>query len=230
MSDPKLGTALLNKRTLERLDYLLNQGYRLKAVNGYTSPEGRRRPPEPTDRGAAARWEGNIRLSERRAEKVLSLIKTRYALLAKKNPVLLMRHPRGLPLPNAVGMSEYPMLDKRAGVELEDSALDRLLILGNREVKPFLDQHPDELARMTEDDRKFITDQRQSTRLRAERLFQNLRRVEIHLTHYEKLRSVDRPDITFVHEHDCPADVIEAAERKWGSRIPFTKPDPPRCG
>ncbi|MGZ8393867.1 MAG: hypothetical protein ACXWWJ_03775 [Nitrospira sp.] len=52
MSDPKLGTALLNKRTLQQLDYLVGQGYWLKSVKGYTSPEGRRRPPGPMDRGA----------------------------------------------------------------------------------------------------------------------------------------------------------------------------------
>ncbi|MGZ8393868.1 MAG: hypothetical protein ACXWWJ_03780 [Nitrospira sp.] len=133
-------------------------------------------------------------------------------------------------MPDGVGKSEYPMLDKRIGVELEGSELDRLLIRGSKEVKPFLVQHPEELARMTEGDRMYVTDQSLSPRMRAERLFQNLRRVEIHLRHIEKMRSVDIPGVALVHEHDCPADVIEAAERKWGSRIPFTKPDPPLCG
>lgn len=83
---------------------------------------------------------------------------------------------------------------------------------------------------MTEEDCKYVTDSRLTDRRRAERLFENLRRVEIHLSHCEKLRSGEFPDVELVHEHACPADVIEAAERKWGSRIPFTKPDQPVCG
>ncbi|MBN1605633.1 MAG: hypothetical protein JW940_03330, partial [Polyangiaceae bacterium] len=95
--------------------------------------------------------------------------------------------------------------------------------------RPFLDRYPEELARMTDDDRKYVTDRRVSDRKRAERLFQNLRRVEIHLVKREPLAGAVVPTTMLVHEHDCPADVIEAAERKWGSRIPFTKPDPPLC-
>ena len=228
MSDPKLGTALLNKRTLQRLDYLVDQGYWLKSVNGYTSPEGRRKPPDSKDRGATAKWEGNDALSKKRAEKVRKLIQTRYGFLAmRRSP---MRFQDGMRMPEGVGKSEYPMLDKRIGVELEGRELDRLLIRGSKNVKPFLDQHPEELARMTDADRMFVSDQRISDRKRAERLFENLRRVEIHLRHIEKMSPIDIKDVSLVHEHDCPADVIEVAERKWGSRIPFTKPDPPLCG
>ncbi|MGH8059258.1 MAG: hypothetical protein ACREOH_18820, partial [Candidatus Entotheonellia bacterium] len=111
--------------------------------------------------------------------------------------------------------------------------LDRVLIHGDKKAKdkrPFLEQYPKELARMTEDDRKDVTDARMSDRERAERLFENLRRVEIHLRQREKLRDVDLPGTDLVHEHDCPPDLIEAAEPEWGSRIPFTKPDPPLCG
>ena len=60
-SDPKIGTARLNKRQLERLDHLVGQGYWLTSVDGYASPEGRRRGPDRSDRGAAAKWEGNER-------------------------------------------------------------------------------------------------------------------------------------------------------------------------
>lgn len=83
---------------------------------------------------------------------------------------------------------------------------------------------------MTEGDRMYVTDQRLSDRKRAERLFENLRRVEIHLRHIEKRSSVDVPGVRLEHEHDCPADVIEVAVGRWGSRIPFTNPDAPLCG
>ena len=56
-SDPKLGTALLNKRTLQRLDYLVGQGYWLDSVDGYTSPEGRRGLERPVQ-GGGVKWEG----------------------------------------------------------------------------------------------------------------------------------------------------------------------------
>jgi subtilisin family serine protease len=229
-SNPKLGTALLNQRALERLDYLVDQGYWLESVDGYTSPEGRRGPPGPGDRGPAATWEGNRALSAERAEKVRKLIENRYvraSVLAMRGR---MRFPIGKSMPNGVGRSENPMLDKSIGVELEGGELDRILIRGDKKSDSFLKQHPEELARMTEDDRKYVSDPRMSDRKRAERLFENLRRVEIHLRHTEKLRSVDVPGVGLVHEHDCPADVIEAAEHRWGSRIPFTRPDPPLCG
>lgn len=245
-SDPKVGTALLNKRTLQRLDYLVGQGYWLDSVKGYTSPEGRRGPPRPSDRGPAAAWKGNTRLSENRAKKVLELIKTRYGdmptSLRMRNLPPRMRFPAGKRMPSGVGLSELPKLDVRPGVELEGAMLDRVMIHGGvkfldlecskkaGDKGPFVDQCPKELARMTERDQKYVTDQSISNRERAERLFENLRRVEIHLRHIEKRSNVDVPGVNFVHEHDCPADVIEAAERWWGSRIPFTKPDPPVCG
>jgi hypothetical protein len=229
-SDPKLGTALLNKRALELLDHRVDQGYWLESVDGYTSPEGRRGPPGPGDRGPAAMWEGNKALSAERAEKVRKLIENRYvraSMLAMRGR---MRFPAGKRMPDGVGRSENPMLDKSIGVELEGAELDRILIHGDKKSDPFLKQHPEELTWMTEDDRKYVSDPRISDRKRAERLFENLRRVEIHLRHTERLRSVDVPGVGLVHEHDCPADVIEAAEHRWGSRIPFTRPDPPLCG
>ena len=252
-SSPKLGTALLNKRTLQRLDYLVGQGYWLDSVKGYTSPEGRRGPPGPRAVGAAAKWEGNDKLSEERAKKVRDLIEARYLRRSLQMRDLLplpprMRFPSGKSMPSEVGKSEYPMLDVSPGVELEGPKLDRVMIRGGVKFKcserdpevhkqaadtadkPFLEQCPKELPRMTEDDRKYVTDSHRSDRDRAERLFENLRRVEIHLRHEEKLRDVDVPDTRLEHEHNCPPDVIDAAERKWGSRIPFVKPDPPLCG
>ncbi|MCI0428832.1 MAG: hypothetical protein L0Z46_12540 [Nitrospiraceae bacterium] len=231
-SDPKLGTALLNRRALQRLDYLVGQGYWLDSVKGYTSPEGRRGPPT---RVGASKWEGNDELSRERAKKVRDLIEARYVRISLQMRDLppRMRFPPGKSMPSGVGLSENPKLDVRPGVELEGAKLDGVMIHGDKKAedkRPFLEKHPYELARMSEDDRKYVTDARTSDRKRAERLFENLRRVEIHLRQREKLRDVDVPGTYLVHEHDCPPDVIEAAERKWGSRIPFTKPDPPLCG
>lgn len=253
-SDPKLGTALLNKRTLQRLDYLVGQGYWLDSVNGYASPEGLRPKLAERNRGATAKkWEGNKELSGARADKVLKLIKARYVDLLPTSLQMRdlpprMRFPAGKRMPQGVGKSEFPMLDVRPGVELEGPMLDRVMIHGGVKFKcdpkaqdknkalekgafgRFVDQCPEELTRMTEEDRKYVTDSRMSDRKRAERLFENLRRVEIRLSHCEKLRPGEFSDVQLVHEHDCPADVIEAAEREWGTRIPFLKPDQPVCG
>lgn len=225
-SDPKLGTALLNKRALQRLDYLVGQGYWLSSVKGYTSPEGRREPPP---QGSSSKWEGNDKLSLARAEKVHNLLEARYVRISlrMRDRPPHMRFPPGQHMPSGVGLSEYPP------VEGEGARLDQVLIHGDKKAKdprPFLNQYPEELARMTAGDRKHVADPRISNRKRAERLFENLRRVEIHLRQYEKLKGVDVPDTMLLHEHNCPADVIDASERRWGSRIPFTKPDPPLCG
>ena len=156
----------------------------------------------------------------------------------------LIRFPSGKGMPSGVGLSECPKLDASPGVELEGAKLDRAMIRGGVKFEccklegvtiqagtagPFVKQCPSELARMTENDRKFVTDPRFGDRQRAERLFENLRRVEIHLLQREKLRDIDVPGTRLVHEHNCPPEVIEAAEKQWGSRIPFTKPDPPIC-
>jgi hypothetical protein len=181
------------------------------------------------------KWEGNDALSRERAEKVLNLIKARYgSLLRMRNapgmpPVMVF--PPGQQLPKGVGKSEHPKLDDRLGKELEGPALDRAVILGDKTlgVKPFLEQHPEDLARMTEEDRQFVTDARNSVRNRAARLFENLRRVEINLLQREPLRGVTIKTHDLRHESSCPQDLIEAAEKKWGPRIPFNKPDPPLC-
>ena len=71
-TDAKSGTAVLNQISLDRLDSLLRRGYRVSAINGYTSPEGQR--------GRARSWEGNDELSNRRARKAKELIEKRYRL------------------------------------------------------------------------------------------------------------------------------------------------------
>jgi hypothetical protein len=218
-SDPKSGTARLNRRALERIPFLLRQGFFISAIEGFASPEGRRPGPQPTDQGPLAKWEGNIALAYRRAEKVRKLITSRFITLQ-------------LRMPAADSKSEQPILNDQTGKELEGAALDRALILGiptrTPKLKPFLEEHPEERSRMTAEDLKFIADPRKSVRDRAERLFENLRRVEIRLER-PLPHDITLPDYELRHERPCPDDLIEAAERQWGSRIPFTKPDPPLC-
>lgn len=221
-SEPKLGTAMLNRRVLDRLDYLVGQGWWVEAINGYTSPEGRRGPPK----NKREKWEGNEALSKARAEKVSRLLTARYGGVLKMRR--RMRFPPGKSMPTGTGKSEYPMLDARAGVELEGSALDTVMIKGNRKVKPFLELNPDERTRMTEADLKFI-ESRADVGKRAERLFENLRRVEIQMHFDEKLKPAHIPGTDLVREDKCPQEVLDAAVRKWGSMIPLTKPDPPVC-
>jgi len=234
-SEPKVGTARLNKRSLERLDYLVGQGFWLASVDGYASPEGRRGGPAKTDVGLMRKWEGNDELSRERAKKVRDMIEARYrpSLGMRSSPGQppLMRFPPDKQMPQAVGKSEQPVLNDRLGKELEKPALERAIINGDASlgVKPFLDDHPEELNRMTEEDQKFVQDKTKSVRDRAERVFENLRRVEINVRHREKLPDPKIVTIDLRQERPCPKDLIEAAQRKWGSQIPFNKPDPPLC-
>jgi hypothetical protein len=246
-SDPTIGTARLNKRALERLDYLVSQGYFLTSVNGYTSPEGLRRTAGAAARlrGTAAptcaqmlsdprapKWEGNDKLSCERAEKVRKVIVERYRPgLGMRATPPVMRFPAGERMPDAVGRSETPALDDRLGRELEGDALRRVIIQGDpaRSVRPFLDANPDERARMTAEDQAFVADTRNSIRSRAERVFENLRRVEINLKGREMLKPGTLVTTNLEHVHSCPDDLVEAAERQWGSRIPFVRRDPPVC-
>jgi hypothetical protein len=246
-SDPTIGTARLNKRALERLDYLVSQGYWLVSVDGYTSPEGVRRTAAAAARlkgvekptcaqiladPKAAKWEGNDKLSCERAEKVRKLVIARYRPgLGMRAVPPVMQLPPGERLPDAIGRSENPALDERAGKELEGDALRRVMVEGDasKSVKPFLDQHPEERARMTAEDQAFVADTRNSVKSRADKIFENLRRVEINLKGREKLKPGTLVTTALEHVHNCPSDLVEAAERQWGSRIPFNKPDPPVC-
>ena len=240
-SDPKAGTARRNKRSLERLENLIRRGYWLEAVEGYASPEGRRRGPDPGDRGPGADWEGNDALARRRAAKVLTLLDERYRKLKTMTQFRDVTPRFGRDhahlWPAGAGLSEKPKLNDAIGREIEGDALDRILIFGkpgndSTRVLPFLTENPKELERMTIEDQKFVTDPNKTPRQRAERLFENLRRVEIRLRKNEPLHGATFKDAYLEYVHPCPNDVIEAAERHWGSRIPLrlTKPDPPLCG
>jgi hypothetical protein len=234
-SDAKSGTAKLNQINLDRLDSLLRRNFTVKAITGWTSPEGSRDPETAKKPKGKKRWEGNDELSRERAKTVRDLILGKYALAARAGDVLRD------PVP-PVGASEYPWFDKLVidpdtpfttevwkrlkSVELEGSELDE------RVVGKFLAEHSEELARMTPEDRRFVQDTSKSTRQRAERMFENLRRVEVKLSKNEKFDTGPVPvkDTAYEREEECPQDVLEEAERKWGTRIPFTKAPPPLCG
>ena len=231
-SDPKSGTAQLNQIALDRLDSLLSRGYRVTAIDGYTSPEGRRGPPGAKDKGAARKWEGNDELSAERARAAKELIEKRYRLgmrtadpIRRSAPVLGKTE---IPLLTQVGLSdEGPVTEpwKRVTVsELEGDALDAAVI------GRFLKEHPEEAVRLMPQDRAFIDDASHGPRKRAERMFENLRRVEVILEHREKFKDIPIEGYELNRDEDCPQDVIDAAERRWGTRIPFTKAPPPLCG
>jgi hypothetical protein len=147
-----------------------------------------------------------------------------------------MKFPEGVQMPPGVGKSEKPMLSDAIGLEIEGPALDRILIFGrpgdakSPRVLPFLTENADELKNMTVEDQKFIADPNKTPRQRAERLFENLRRVEIHLRKDEPFNRATFKDPALEHMHPCPDDLIEAAVGEWGSRSPVIKPDPPFCG
>ena len=229
-SNAKSGTARLNRINLDRLDNLVRRGYWPTSINGYTSPEGRRGGPGPKDRGRARAWEGNDALSHERAVTVQKLIVKRY--LGKQVFNLRTR------TPPPVGKTEFPLLEKyelsktgpvtrpweRLQVkEVEGDELDTA-ILGR-----FRQQHPEETTRMTDEDRAFIENASHGRRARAERMFENLRRVEINLKRVEMLKDTPHKSYYLERDDECPTDIAEAAEEKWGSRIPFVKADPPLC-
>lgn len=232
-SDPKSGTAILNRINLDRLDSLMRRGFRVSAINGYTSPEGKR--------GKGKRFEGNDELSNKRARKAKDVIDKRYPKLGMRGPIDRMR---GDPIrKNApvLGKTEHPLLTqatfengpatlepwKRIKLqEVEGDELDAAIVGAFREA------HPEESARMMPVDRAFIGDAGKSTRQRAERMFENLRRVEVLLDWTEQIKGKDTTvhDVGYERDENCPEEVIHEAERKWGTRIPFTKAPPPLCG
>jgi hypothetical protein len=235
-SDRKASTAKINTVQLSMLQDLLGQDYKVTGIDGYASPEGRRGGPGPKDVGAAKAWIGNNLLSSKRATKAKQLLAGRRGTLEMRAP--LKFDPLNVP---ARGLGEHPLLnqaraaagnptDPPAGgnggeaAELEGGALERKVI-------ELFTNDPKEMARVTPEDAKFITDSRNGLHARAERVYEYLRRAEIHLVRdwEEKLAPVTVPDVIYVHEEDCPADVAEAAEEKWGPRIPFPKPEPSVC-
>ena len=235
-SEPKIGTARLNKRSLEQLDHFVGQGYWLMSVDGYASPEGRRGGPTPRERGTlAAKWEGNEALATERAQKVRKLIEDRYVKVSLKMRDIPPRmvFPFGEQMPQGVGRSERPKLNDALGKELEGAALDRAVIDGDTKLKvnPFLDDNKDELTSMTADDQTVVLDKSKPVSDRAKRLYENLRRVEINLKHRRELKDTKVPSTVLEHLRTCPKDLMDAAEKQWGpvARLTFQRRDPPIC-
>jgi hypothetical protein len=230
-SDPKAGTARLNKRNLQRLDYLIGQGFWVEQILGYASPEGRRGPPKSGAVGADAKFEGNKTLSDERAEKAKNLILQRYVgvkTLQMRDLPRRMQVPQGEKSLLVEGKSEIPVLNLGSD-ELEGPALWRMLILGDKDHKPFLDQNPGELTRMTAEDQKLVKDSSVPVRERTRVLYQNLRRVQLCLRKKEYLKGNQVSTYYLEHMKDCPDDVLQAAEAHWGVRVPRPDPDPPIC-
>jgi hypothetical protein len=231
-SNPKSGTAQLNLIEASELEDLLAEGYKVTSIEGYASPEGRRGGPGPKDVGAAKKWEGNNVLSAERATRAKQLLSGRRSTLGMRSP--LKFDPMNVP---TAGLGEHPLLDRAAQAasgnpeqpdggkpvpaeELEGTDLERKVI------ELFTNDRA-EMARVTPDDAQFIKDARNSVHARAERIYDYLRRAEIHLLREwnEKSKPVPITDIMYVHE-DCPADILEAIQRKWGQ---WTPPEPSVC-
>jgi hypothetical protein len=235
-TDKKASTAQLNTVQLSTLQDLLGQGYRVTSIDGYASPEGRRPGPGPKDVGAAKTWIGNNLLSSHRAAAAKKLLAGRRGTFEMRSP--LKFDPLNVP---TNGLGEHPLLNKAKAAtgnptepppggsadqpaELEGADLERKVI-------ELFTNDQAEMARVTAEDVKFITDSRNGLHARAERIYEYLRRAEIHLMRdwEEKRAPVSVPDVIYVHEDDCPADVAEAAEEKWGPRIPLTKAELSVC-
>ena len=160
------------------------------------------------------------------------LIKQRY--LGKEARTLHTR------TPPPIGKTEFPLLEtvtlgkdgpvarpwERLQIkEVEGDALDSAV------VGKFRKEHPEENTRMTDEDRAFIENPGHSTRARAERMFGNS---APRGDQPQPLREVQgrppRGRRAGPGRRRAPLlDIAEAAEERWGSRIPFVKADPPLC-
>ena len=87
-----------------------------------------------------------------------------------------------------------------------------------------------ELDRLPPAERAAVTDTGTSVHRRAERIYPWLRRADVALVHdwVEPGKPVEVPTDTF-DAVACPLDVEQAADGHWGSRIPFTTPEPSIC-
>ena len=200
-------TAEANAAERARLQQMLNDGFVVTGVEGFTSPEGKRELLAPAPSG----FPGNQPLSEQRAVKArdqaiahCSILRTRCADAATP----------------ATGRGEKLGLEEDVG----GSRLERAV------VAQFTGDET-ELARLPADERAFITDERNGLHARAERIYPWLRRAEIALVHDW---SEPRPDLKvpitgFEPEQACPVEVEQAADGHWGSRVPLTGPEPSIC-
>ena len=230
-SDPKSGTAILNQIKPRPARQPDARGFRVSAINGYTSPEGHR--------GAGKRFEGNDELSASAPARPREVIDKRYPRLGMRarRPEAGRADPQeragprqdGAPAAHEDHVAKGPAtLEPWKRIKIDEVEGDELdaAIVGR-----FREQHPEESSRICPGPR--VRRRRgKGTRKRAERMFENLRRVEVVLDWTEKSRASRARwrDVGYERDENCPEDVINEAERKWGTRIPYEKAPPPLCG
>ena len=87
-----------------------------------------------------------------------------------------------------------------------------------------------ELDRLPAEERAFVTDQRRaSTPRRADLPVAAARRDHAAARLGEPVPDKQVPMTGFERIEACPVDVESAADEHWGSRIPFTTPEPSIC-
>lgn len=196
-----------NAEQRARLRELLNRGFMVTGIEGWTSPEGKRELPAGT---AAGRFPGNDPLSAQRAAKA------RDEAIAGCG--LRMRKCADESTP-AQGKGEKLGLE----ADVNGAPLERAV------VEQFTSD-PRELERLPAEERAFVTDEGTSVHRRAERIYPWLRRADVALVkdwiqHFEP---IEVPS-TWYEGTACPQEVENAADGHWGSRIPFNLPEPSIC-
>ena len=201
-------TGAANADERSRLGELLGGGFAVKGIQGWTSPEGKRELPAGT---TAGRFPGNQPLSTARAAKA------REEAIAGCG--MLRMRACADPSTPAEGKGEKLGLEADAtGAPLERAVVDQFT------------RDPAELERLPEAERAFVTDEKVSVHRRAERIYPWLRRAEITLVKdwLQEFKPIPI-DVTNFDKTGCPQAVENAADEHWGSRIPFTTPEPSIC-
>jgi hypothetical protein len=187
---------------LARLRDLLGRGYRVSAIEGFTSPEG------PMER-RTERFEGNVALSQERAD----VARTR--ALAECGVAGIGRDSCFVGGPSAVtplGRNELHTLTRRSGTRITEVEGSRL---ATHVASEFMADET-ETARLNPADRTALAAAR-SDAARAAIIYPYLRRAVLTLTFVppppapDAPRSPTRPGLPADY-FDCPADVLDRAK------------------
>jgi hypothetical protein len=178
---------------------LSGDGYRVKSIEGFTSPEGPRDPRNLRDPKA---FEGNIELAEERA-------KAAAEWLGKACPECDLSgvEQRGRSeLPPDVGAAQ----PETSGPSMEHEAVEEFLGQGP-------DQKPDPLA--PHDAADIEAFRRLPRREQRERAFKLMRRAAITFTKVVQQAKAEVPARDDPNRVDCDPDVIEAARKSFGISV-----------
>jgi hypothetical protein len=186
-----------NFRLPTDIGQLLESGYRVATIDGYTSPEG------PRDKGPG--FEGNITLGQERADAAKTWLEKEICPTCDLSGVTPLGHGE---LPSGVGTEE----PETKGPKMEREAVEEFL--GNAPgstADPLAPKDPDERAKFA----KLPQSQQR------ERAFELMRRAAITLER-TRVTQPGKPEVPARDEFnsgDCPDDVIEAARTSFGISI-----------